>query len=130
MLTKVMRQAGSDDAQIRFRQAFLRLRNAAVTENDWQLFMTRTIESAGVNRENLTLFDEAIRLFLTVEEVAEYNVAYLRRLGRPIAHIKAIHNCAEAKKASEDEAGGLHASVVLCEGAVLCRPPICGRSQG
>ena len=105
VLTEVMRQAGSDDAQIRFRQALLRLRNAAVTENDWQLFMTRTIESARVNREGLTLFDEAIRLFSTVEEVAEYNVAYIRRLGSPIAHIKAIHNCVEAKKASEDELG-------------------------
>ena len=56
MPTEVMRQAGSDDTQIRFRQTLLRLRNAAVTENDWQLFMTRTIESARVNRENLTLF--------------------------------------------------------------------------
>ena len=98
VLTEVMRQVGSDNAQIRFKQALLRLRNAAVTKNDWQLFMTRTIESTRVNKENLTLFDEAIRLFSTVEEVAEYNVAYLRRLGRPIAHIKAIHDCAEAKR--------------------------------
>ena len=65
-----MRQADSDNAQIKFRQALLRLRNAAVTEIDWQNFMTPTIETARVNRENLTLFDEAIQLFSTVKEVA------------------------------------------------------------
>ena len=70
--------------------------------------MPCTIESVLVNKENLTLFDETIRLFSTVEVVAEYNVAYLCRVGRPIDYIKAIHNCAEANKNREDEAGGLH----------------------
>ena len=36
VLTEVMRQSGRDDAQVRFREALLRLRNAAVTGNDWQ----------------------------------------------------------------------------------------------
>ena len=38
VLTEVMRQAGSEDAQVRFRKALLRLRNAAVAENGWQTF--------------------------------------------------------------------------------------------
>ena len=35
-LTQVMRQAGSDPDQVRFRDILLRLRNAQVTKEDWE----------------------------------------------------------------------------------------------
>ena len=60
--------------------------------------MTRTAAAAQRNGEDLTRFVEAIRLFPTLERVAEYNLACLHRLNRPIAHMKAVHNCAEAQK--------------------------------
>ena len=123
--TQVRSQAGSDPAQVRFREALLRLRNAEVTEDDWHLFMARTAGAAQRNGEDLTRFIEAIRLFPTVEKVAEYNLARLHHLNCPIAHIKAVHNCAVAKKANEGEAGGLHCSVFLSEGArvmLSCNP--------
>ena len=44
VLTQVMHQAGSDPAQVRFREALLWLRNAEVTEDDWHLFMTRRFD--------------------------------------------------------------------------------------
>ena len=117
-LTQVMRQAGSDPAQVRFKEALLRVRKAEVTEDDdWHLFMTRTARAAQRNGEDLTRFVEAIRLFPTVERVAEYILARLHRLNSPIAHIKAVHNCAEAKKAYEVEDGGLHSTVFLSEGS-------------
>ena len=52
--------------------------------------MTRTAGAVQRNGENLTRFVEAIRLFPTVERVAEYNLACLHHLNRPIAHIKAV----------------------------------------
>ena len=44
-------------------------------------------------------------------------MARLHCLNRPIAHIKAVDNYTAAKKANEGEAGGLHSSVFLSEGA-------------
>ena len=54
VLTQGMHQAGSDPAQVRCREALLRLRNAEVTEDDWHLFMTR----------RLSRFVEALDCFL------------------------------------------------------------------
>ena len=76
VLDRVMRQAGQDAGQERFRNLLLRLRNA---EEDWKYLMTRTT------------FDDALRLYPTIEAVAEHNVAKLRASGQPIAVLRAVH---------------------------------------
>jgi ATP-dependent DNA helicase PIF1 len=43
VLTQVMRQAGQDSEQVRFREILLRLRDAHVTIDDWQHLMTRSL---------------------------------------------------------------------------------------
>ena len=42
VLYRVMRQAGQDAGQDRFRNLLLRLRNAELTVEDWKYLMTRT----------------------------------------------------------------------------------------
>ena len=71
-----MRQAGQDAGQERFRNLLLRLRNAELTVEDWKYLMTRTTGEVGDTKP----FDEALRLYPTIEAVAEHNVA-----GQPIA---------------------------------------------
>ena len=63
VLTQVMRQAGTDPAQVRFREALLRLRNAEVTD-DWHLIMTRTAGAAQRNGEDLTSLLKPLDCFI------------------------------------------------------------------
>ena len=124
-----MCQACSDPAQVRFREALLRLRNAEVTEDYWYLFMTRTAGAAQRNGEDLTRFVEAIRLFPTVERVAEYNLACLHRLNHPIAHIKAVHNCADDKKEMRMSLVGSIPQSFSVKVHALCCPVTCGLKE-
>ena len=49
--------------------------------------MTRTTSEIGDTKP----FDEALRLYPTIEAVAEHNVAKLRASGQPIAVLRAVH---------------------------------------
>ena len=80
-LTQIMRQAGQDPEQIRFRDILLRLRNAEVTVEDWNCLMTQTPTSVA----DLSPFANALHLHPTVEAVVEHNVAKLQASGQPIA---------------------------------------------
>ena len=112
-LTRIMRQAGQDPQQVRFRDILLRLRNAEVTIEDWNYLMTQTPTSVA----DLSPFASALRLHPTVEAVVEHNVAKLQASGQPIATIKAVHTGANAAKASPDDASGLEAVVCLAKSA-------------
>jgi len=68
---------------------------------------------------DVTLFDNAVRLFPTVQSVAEYNINKLHSINRPIATIKAIHSGTNASKASSEDAGGLDPTVHLAHGACV-----------
>ena len=52
-------------------------------------------------------FENAVRLFPTVESVTEYIISKLHNINRPIATIKAVHTGPNASKASSEDAGGL-----------------------
>ena len=65
ILTQVMRQAGNDPDQVRFRNILLRLRNAEVTTQDWEELMKQT----PTNVSDLTAFTTALHLYPTVEAV-------------------------------------------------------------
>ena len=68
---------------------------------DWKLLMTRSITRI----PDANLFDDAPRLFPTIETVCEYNLMKLKNNNNPIATIKAIHTGPNASKATSDEAG-------------------------
>ena len=113
VLDRVMRQAGQDADQECFRNLLLRLRNAELTVEDWKYLMTRTAGEVGDTKS----FDEALRLYPTIEAVAEHNVAKLRASGQPIAVLRAVHTGPGASKATLDDAGGLEPVICIAHGA-------------
>ena len=113
VLDQVMRQAGQDPEQVKFRDILLRLRDAKVTLSDWNYLMSRTPTRV----QDLSPFSTALHLIPTVVAVVEYNVAQLQASGQPIAAIKAVHTGANAAKAPADDAGGLDAVVCLAHSA-------------
>ena len=112
-LTHVMRQAGNDPDQIRFRDLLLHLRNAEVTSQDWEELMKQT----PTNVQDLVPFANALHLYPTVEAVVEHNITKLKDSSQPVATIRAVHTGANAAKASSDDASGLEAVVCLAKSA-------------
>ncbi len=113
VLDIVMRQAGSNPNQELFRDILMRLRNGELAQEDWKEFMKQTPAELG----DTTSFERALRLYPTVEAVAEHNASKLRANGQPIAVIRAAHTGPEASRVSADEAGGLEPVVCLAQGA-------------
>ena len=113
VLDRVMRQAGQDAGQEHFRNLLLRLRNAELTVEDWKYLMTRTTGEVGDTKS----FDDALRLYPTIEAVAEHNVTKLRASGQPIAVLRAVHTGPGASKATSDDAGGLEPVICIAHGA-------------
>ena len=113
VLDKVMRQAGQNPQQVKFRDILLRLRDAKVTVADWNCLMTQT----PTHVQDLSPFATALHLIPTVEAVVEHNVTQLHASGQPIATIKAVHTGANASKAPADDAGGLEAVICLANSA-------------
>ena len=118
VLDRVMRQAGQDADQELFRDLLLRLRNGESSVGDWKQLMKRTPAEVG----NVSSYDAALRLYPTLEAVAEYNAIKLRSNGQPVAMIKAVHTGPDASKGTHDDAGGLDPVDFLARGArvMLC----------
>ena len=117
-LTKIIRQCGNDELQIKFRNSLQRLRDGCPSYEDWnQLYMSRNFARHDQLGDVKTSFRDAVRLFACRENVAEFNFHFLKNSNKPMAVINADHNCTEAKNANEEDAGGLYARVRLCEGA-------------
>ena len=113
VLKQVMRQSGQDPSQVLFRQILLRVRDALLTEDDWENLMKQTPARV----PDLTPFTTALHLRPTVESVVEHNVSRLHASGQPIATIKAVHTGPNATKASSEDAGGLQPIICLAHGA-------------
>ena len=109
ILEQTLRQSGSDLAALAFRDMLLRLRDAKVSCEDWEMLLERTPQRA----KDSDKFDDAVRLFYDKSSVAEYNLTKLHCLKTPIARINAIHSDRSAASASPDDAGGLHPVVFL-----------------
>ncbi|XP_065826022.1 uncharacterized protein [Oscarella lobularis] len=117
-LTKIIRQSGNDELQIKFRDALQRLRDGCPSYEDWNdLYMSRNFARHDQLGDVKTSFRDAVRLFACRENVAEFNFNCLKNSNKPVAVINADHNCTEAKNANEEDAGELYARVRLCEGA-------------
>ena len=113
ILDHVLRQGGTDPADLCFRELLLRLRAGTVTHDDWQMLLARSPNKV----TNCADFDDALRLFYDKESVAQYNMCKLESLDEPIARINAIHSNAAAASTKADDAGGLHPVLFLAVGA-------------
>ena len=111
VLDQVMRQAGNDPEQVKFRNILLRLRDAKVTLEDWKHLMDQTPSIIS----DQSVFLDALHLYPTVEAVVEHNIAKLQASGQAIATIQAVHTGSNASKASADDAGGLEPVVILAK---------------
>ena len=113
ILDQVLRQGGTNPEANRFRKLLANLHDGIVTEEDWQLLLTRDPSKVTNHNE----FNDAIRLFYDKQSVAEYNIQKLQSLGVPIAKINAVHSNSTAASAKADEAGGLYPVIFLAVGA-------------
>jgi ATP-dependent DNA helicase PIF1 len=114
-LQTVYRQAGTDPAQVAFRETLLRLRTYSTTQEDYNLLSTHFWD-------NLTLqeraeFDNILHLLPTRVAVSEFNCRHLAATAKPVLRCKAKHNHKEAKAAKADDADGLEKEILLAEGA-------------
>eukprot|EP00118_Oscarella_pearsei_P020682 m.225765 g.225765 ORF g.225765 m.225765 type:complete len:1796 (+) comp40019_c0_seq3:374-5761(+) len=117
-LTQIMRQSGNDELQKKFRDALLRLRLGQPTLGDSRdLYMARSYAVHEQLGEVEKHFTDAVRLFSHLKDVFDFNKNCLKNANKPVAIIRADHNCDEAKAASEETAGGLYRLIFLCEGA-------------
>ena len=118
VLTHVMRQQGEDEESRQFRQALNELREDAVTEQSWRLFLTRTKMAVGTAVTQQ--FTNAIRLYNTNSLVDNFNHVQLRDLNKLVISIEAQHTGSrEAQSASYEDAENLHKVLLLCKGVKI-----------
>ena len=114
VLDRVMRQAGQDAGQERFRNLLLWwLRNAELTVEDWKYLMTRTTGKSETP-SHLT------RLFVFIPPLKPLQSTTLPNcvpVVSPIAVLRAVHTGPGASKATLDDAGGLELVICIAHGA-------------
>ena len=114
-LTQVMRQQGEDDISIRFRAALSELRVGKLSKESWELLCTR-VENQ-LSPDEVSSFDNALRLYFTKIEVYERNIRCLTARNMPVKILTAINRGQGAEKASDDDAENLSNTIHLCIGA-------------
>jgi hypothetical protein len=110
-----MRQQGEDDISIRFRAALGELRVGKLSKESWELLCTR-VENQ-VSPDEVSSFDNALRLYFTKDEVYERNIRCLTVWNVPVKILTAVNRGQGAEKASEDDAENLSNTIYLCIGA-------------
>ena len=113
ILKQILRQNGSSDDVVRFRELLLRLRNGETTMEDWNLLLTRT----PTNVSNKSSFTEATYLYYDKVSVTSFNIDRLKTIGQPIARVNALHSHRAAATAKSEDAGGLEPVLFIAEGA-------------
>ena len=86
-LTVNQRVQGSDQQQQQFRELLMRLRKGEPTIEDLNSLLSRQPSKIA----NLAEFDDAIRLYYSNEDVANYNYEQLKKQQHPIAQINGRH---------------------------------------
>lgn len=117
-LTVVQRQQG--DEQAPFRKALEGLRKNNPSLEDWALLCTRI--RSRLTLEDVESFANAIRIYPTNELVRNYNFDHLAALEQPAIQVISFNTgCAEAAKATSDQAGNLHARfpLMMCARVML-----------
>ena len=101
-----------------------RLHDAETTQQDWQLFKSRSLHAGNPNitPEDQTAFlREALWLFSSNAEAHAHNMLQLRALRQPIVHMKAISTGPETRirehpwKAGGMFRCGVHISISFCD---------------
>lgn len=115
-LQHIFRQNGLDAESEQFRDALLRQRTYAITEQDFELFSTCPKDR--VTSADAATFKDALRLFPTRASVDLYNHTQLAISNKPVVRCKAKHGGGrQATAATEEDADGLVKEILLAEGA-------------
>ena len=94
----------------------LRQRTYSINQEDYNLLLT--CFSHNVSNEEKQTFNDAIHLFPTRADVENHNHHYLESMHTPVLCCKARHNGGRhAKQATEDQADGLEAELLIAVGA-------------
>ena len=112
ILTEQRRQEGTSEIEVQFKNALDNLRDGITTDDDYKLWKSRQPTAS-----RLANFKNAVRLFSRNVDVDEYNRKQLLALKQPIARVKALHNCSQARDGTSEDAMGLHRTVWLAKGA-------------
>ena len=115
LLTVNKRIQGSDIEQELFANVLNHIRDGSLTEDDWNLLLTRQPTSVS----NIDEFQDVTRLFYSNEEVGKYNYTKLEQLHQPIAKIEARHSTNKAKQLSAQDLFGLEPILFLAKGATV-----------
>ena len=115
VLEKVERVAGDDPELVAFKSLLGRLRDGAVTQEDWKLLMTRAAHSLPAHE--LAAFGDVQALVSTHNAEDVVNQQELRRLPSARVRIAAVNAGPKAKAAKTDDAGGLVNMLCLAAGA-------------
>ena len=109
-----MRQGGDDAESSAFRTALAELRSDSVSDSTWKLLLTRCKQ--GLSTNEVTGFDDAIRLYGTRAAVGKYNTIRLRDLLQPVVAIKSVDTGVGARKVTPDQCDTIE-NLALCIGA-------------
>lgn len=91
------------------------VRYGKVTEHDYNYIKCRFYNN--LSYSELQTFLNAVRIYQTNEECAQYNLIKLEELEQPIARINAVHDPPKAIKVSARDANGLEPVLYLCKNA-------------
>jgi ATP-dependent exoDNAse (exonuclease V) alpha subunit len=115
-LQYIFRQQGDDLVSQQFRDLLLRQRTYSITQGDYNLLSTRFFQH--LPDEEKRTFHDAIHLFPTRADVENHNHRHLESENVPVLHCKARHSGGKhAKQATDDQADGLEAEILLAVGA-------------
>lgn len=124
VLDVLMRQQGTDKAQVRFKEALTHLRDGCwgatkdeadrAMARDYSLFVTRRFNN--LPADEAATFESALRLYATNDKVNKHNRRQLRKVKKRCT-IHSVNSGPGANDASADKAGGLQRKVYLGIGA-------------
>ena len=115
-LQHIFRQQGDDPVSQHFRDLLLRQRTYSITQEDFNLLSTRFFQN--LSDEEKHTFHDVIHLFPTQAAVEDHNHHHLESAHIPVLRCKARHSGGRhAKQATEDQADGLEAELLLAVGA-------------
>ena len=92
-----------------------RLRTYNINQTDYELFSSRFWDQ--LSEDEIKRFEGVLHLMPTKGSVDQYNHMRLAKCGEPVLILPAKHNFEVARKASDEEAEGLHAKVLISVGA-------------
>jgi len=114
-LQHIFHQQGNDPISQHFRDLLLHQQTYSITQEDYNLLPTRF--SQNLPDEEKNTFHDEIHLFPIQVDVEDHNHHYLESAHVPVLQCKARHSGGRhAKLATEDQADGLEAELLLAIG--------------